>query len=86
MGLSNWFAFFRRDDDADRHADSADASRDGTVKPLAATGSELVDDCSMTATSIESQHDDGSFPFPRRLRHYHSKDDSSLRPPWWEYP
>ena len=85
MGLSNWFAFFRRDDDADQHVDSADASRDGTAKPLAATGSELVDDGPMTATSIASRHDDRPFPFPSRLRHRHSNAASATRPPWWEY-
>ncbi len=83
MRLSKWIALFGRDDDADRHVDSGDASRDGTAKPLAATGSELVDDGSMTATSIALRHDDGSFPFPSRLRHRHSTDDDAPRPPWW---
>ncbi len=83
MRLSKWFALYGRDDDADRHADSGDASRDGTAKPTAATGSEPVDDDSMSATGIASRHDDGSFPFPRRLRHRHSIDDGAPRPPWW---
>ena len=82
MFLSKWFGVFGREDDADRHAESADASRVGTAKPLAATESELVNNGSMTATSIESQHDDGSFPFPHRLRHHHSSDDGAPRPSW----
>ena len=83
MFLSKWFGVFGRDDDADLLVESADASRDGTAKPLAATESELLDDGSLTATSIESRHEDGSFPFPHRLRQHHSSEKSSLRPSWW---
>ena len=85
MRLSKWFALFRRNDDADRHADSADASRNGTAKPLAATESKLVDDGSMTAASKPDRHDDGSFPFPQDLRRHRSNCDGAPLPSWWKH-
>ncbi len=83
MRFPKWVALFKKYQKVDRSVGSADASRDGTAKPAAATESELVDNGSMTATSIPSRRDDGPFPFPHRLRHRHSKDDSALRPSWW---
>jgi hypothetical protein len=81
MRLSKWFALGKKDVDAARHADSVDASREGTAKPLSATGSELADDGSMTGTSIPIRHDDGSFSFPHQLRHRRSSGDDAPAPP-----
>ncbi len=68
MRLSEWIAKFERSDDLYRSVDSADTGRHGMATPAAATGWELVLDDSTTGTNVASRHDDGSFPFPHRLR------------------
>ncbi len=83
MRLSEWIAKFERYDDLYRSVDSADTGRHGMAMPAAATGWELVLDDSTTGTNVASRHDDGSFPFPHRLRHRHSNDDGAPRPSWW---
>ncbi len=83
MRFPKWVALFKKYQKVDRSVGSADASRDGTAKPAAATESEPVADGSMTATSIPSRHDDGSSPFPQDLRHRRRSDDGAPLPSWW---
>jgi hypothetical protein len=63
----------------------AEAGRHGMAKPPTATGSGFVDDGPGTDTSIASQDDDGSSPFPPGIRHRHGKSDSDPPPPWWKH-
>ena len=60
----------------------AEAGRHGMAKPPTATGSGFVDDGPGTDTSIASQDDDGSSPFPPN-RHRRGKSDSDPSPSWW---
>ena len=83
MRFPKWVALFKNYEKVDRFVRGADASRDGTAKPPAATESELVDDGPGTDTSMASRHDDESFPFPPNIRHRHGKSDSDPPPSWW---